>query len=132
MTIFLIDGVKSGGGMRTDFEEKILVKAIDAFGKSLIVVSPEFKIQAASCPPEGMKHSDIVGKYCHEVFYGRSSPCENLMPKPEEDLDIDTMPCHFAYPIFDDKRCNYYVSLASPATPANIENKIAPTATNLT
>jgi len=115
---------KRGCGMRTDAEEKILIKAIDAFKRRLIVVSPQFKILAANCQANGMLYSDIVGKYCHEVFYDRSSPCENcaveaslekgapvLMPKPEIAVALNEMPCYFAYPIYSGKNIEAFVSM---------------------
>ena len=80
------------------------------------MVSPEFKILAASCKIDGARESEIIGKRCYEVFSNRSSPCENcagtealgegktvLKPKPEDTLDLEKMPCYYAYPIFDGK-----------------------------
>ena len=110
--------------MRKEVQEEILIKAIDAFRKRLIVVSPEFKILAANRETDGMKHSEIIGKCCYKVFYGRSSPCENcavessmgkgtpsLMPKPEKGLDLNEMPCYYAYPIISGKDIEAFVSM---------------------
>ena len=110
--------------MRTDVEEKILIKAIDAFKRRLIVVSPQFKILASNCQTNGMKYSEIIGKYCYEVFYGRSTPCENcaveasiekgthaFMPKPSISLDLNEMPCYYAYPIYSGKDIQAFVSM---------------------
>ena len=110
--------------MRTDVEEKILIEAIDAFKRRLIVVSPQFKILASNCQTSGMKYSEIIGKYCYEVFYDRSTPCENcaveasiekgthaLMPKPSISLDLNEMPCYYAYPIHSGKDIEAFVSM---------------------
>jgi len=110
--------------MRTNVEETILIKAIDAFKRRLIVVSREFKILASNHQTDGMKHSEIIGRYCHEVFYDRSTPCENcavvtaiehgrhaLMPKPENMLDLDEMPCYYAYPIYSESDIEAFVSM---------------------
>ena len=110
--------------MRSEIEKKILIKAIDAFKRRLIVVSPEFIILAAKYEENRTEHSEIIGKYCYEEFYGRTSPCENcavvismekgkhaLMPKPEKLLDMDEVPCYYAYPIYAEKDVEAFVSM---------------------
>lgn len=109
-------------GIKT--ENKYLLKAISAFKRRFIVVSPEFKILAANCRLNGISDSETIGKHCHHVFYDRSSPCENcavkesiekrkptLMPKPENTLDLNEMPCFFAYPIYSGDEIEAYVSM---------------------
>ena len=109
-------------GIKT--EKEYLLKAVSAFKRRFIVVSPEFKILAANCRLNGFTNSEIVGKYCHQVFYDRPSPCENcavkeskekrkptLMPKPENTLDINEMPCYFSYPIYSGDDIEAYVSM---------------------
>jgi two-component system NtrC family sensor kinase len=110
--------------MATDTEKKYLLKAIGAFKRRFIVVSPEFKILAANCQLDGISNSEVIGKRCYEVFYQRSDPCENcavkksiesrrptLMPKPENTLDIDEMPCFYSYPIYSEDGIEAYVSM---------------------
>ena len=110
--------------MRKEREKEILIKAIDAFRRRLVVVSPEFKILAANRETDGMKHSEISGEYCYKVFYDRNSPCENcaveasldigkpiLMPKPEESLDLNELPCFYAYPILSGDEIEAFVSM---------------------
>lgn len=105
-------------------EKEYLLKAIGAFKRRFIVVSPEFKILAANCRPDGLTDFEIVGKHCHQVFYDRLSPCENcavkesiekrkpsLMPKPENTLDLNEMPCYFSYPIYSGDDIEAYVSM---------------------
>ena len=83
--------------MRSETENAYLLKAIDAFKRRLIVISPEFEILAANCGMEGIEDSKVVGQLCHQVFYDRPEPCVNcavqksketgrpaLQPKPEE------------------------------------------------
>ena len=109
-------------GIKT--EKKYLLKAISAFKRRFIVVSPEFKILATNCRMNGLCDSETIGKHCHQVFYDRSSPCENcavkesigkrkptLMPKPENTLDLNEMPCFFAYPIYSGDEIEAYVSM---------------------
>jgi two-component system NtrC family sensor kinase len=110
--------------MGIETEKKYLLKAIGAFKRRFIVVSPEFKILAANCRLNGLPDSETIGKHCHHVFYDRSSPCENcavkesiekrkpaLMPKPESTLDLNEMPCFFAYPIYSGNEIEAYVSM---------------------
>ena len=110
--------------MGIETEKKYLIKAISAFKRRFIVVSPEFKILAANCRLNGLCDSETIGKHCHHVFYDRLSPCENcavkesiekrkpmLMPKPENTLDLNEMPCFYAYPIYSGDEIEAYVSM---------------------
>lgn len=98
--------------MRTHTEKEYLLKAIDAFKRRLIVISPEFKILAANLRNDEIRESSVIGKLCYEVFYERSTPCENcaakeaiqtrrsvLRPKNQNKIDLGLMPCLYAYPI---------------------------------
>ncbi len=110
--------------MRSEIEKKFLIKAIDAFKRRLVVVSPEFKILAAKHEEDRADHSEMIGKYCYQEFYGRTSPCENcavvrsiekgqhaLMPKPEDMLGLNEMPCYYAYPIYSENDIEAFVSM---------------------
>ena len=105
-------------------EKEYLLKAIEAFKRRFIVVSPEFKILATNCQLNDVSDSKVIGKCCYEVFYERLSPCENcavkesiekrkptLIPKPENTLDIDEMPCFFSYPIYSGDEIEAFVSM---------------------
>ncbi|MDP4857713.1 MAG: hypothetical protein NWR42_09910, partial [Desulfobacterales bacterium] len=87
-------------------ESEYLLKAIDAFKKRLIVVSPDFRILAANCHPDADENADIIGQLCHRVFYNRPEPCENcavqksgktgqpaLQTKPDDSANLEKMPC---------------------------------------
>jgi len=105
-------------------ENKYLLKAIEAFKRRLIVVSPEYKILAAHCPVDEFQSEDIVGHTCHKILYDRNIPCETcavkvsletgkpaLRPKTESAADLETMPCFYAYPIFEEGNIDALVSL---------------------
>ena len=98
--------------MFSDHEKEYLLKAVSAFRRRLIVVSPEFTILAANCFDEPGVDSTLVGKQCHEVFYDRDSPCEvcaakeciqigrpTLRSKSDYPPDDEAVPCFYAYPI---------------------------------
>ncbi|MFH1985738.1 MAG: ATP-binding protein [Pseudomonadota bacterium] len=110
--------------MRTEAEKDCLLKAIDAFRRRLIVVSPQFEILAANRNPDGQSLSGFVGKLCHQVFYQRGTPCQTcaikdahdnrrptLRPKESEEIDLGRMPCLYAYPIMDGDRVEALVSM---------------------
>ncbi|MCP4693235.1 MAG: PAS domain S-box protein [Desulfobacterales bacterium] len=110
--------------MRDKSEKERLLKAIDAFGRRFIVLSPDFEILAASRSSVNTRHPDIVGKKCYSVFHDRSTPCANcaaeeamaqkkasLRPKPDVDLEVGRMPCRYAYPISQDGRIEAFVSM---------------------
>ena len=63
--------------MRTNTEIQHLLKAFDAFKKRILVISPDFKILAATRPPETFSEKDLTGKYCYQEFHNRKSPCDN-------------------------------------------------------
>jgi len=67
--------------MRTEAEKKYLLKAVDAFRKRMIVISPDFKILAASFSPDATADQTLFGKYCHDIYYNRESPCMNCAVK---------------------------------------------------
>jgi two-component system, NtrC family, sensor kinase len=116
--------------MRTEQETDYLIKAIDAFRRRLIVVSPQFEILAANVgssvgwPSAHATDTELIGKLCHQAFYGRSAPCQYcavrdafetrrpaLRPKENEDIDLGRMPCLYAYPILDQNRVEAVVSM---------------------
>ncbi len=110
--------------MRTEVEKEWLIKANDTFGRKLIVVSPEFKILSANFKVNGLPGSDIIGKFCHEVFGDSAIPCNNcaikevkakgkpaLRPNPVNTLDLNIMSCNYAYPIYSGKNNDAFVSM---------------------
>ena len=117
--------------MRTEVEKRFLIKAIDAFRRRLIVISPDFRILAANRQANGLVGSDLIGRYCYELFYERTTPCLNcaanqvkqtrksaLHPKINDGLDLGLLPCLYAYPIISDdaieamaKKMVYFKSL---------------------
>ncbi len=110
--------------MRTKKETDYLLKAIDAFQKRLLVVSPEFKILASNIPLDALSGSEAVGKTCHELFYDSLSPCENcavmaakesrspsLCPKPDSFVMEGHLACFYAYPIMNGDTVEAYVSM---------------------
>jgi len=110
--------------MRTKKEIEYLLKAIDAFQKRLIVLSPDYEILAANIPIDELPDAEANGNFCYQYFHDRASPCENcavmavkktlspsLCPKPGSYIINGRMPCFYAYPIMDGDRVEAYVSM---------------------
>jgi len=110
--------------MRSDSEKDYFLKAVDAFKRRLIVVSPELKILAASSAFDEKPESEIVGKHCYQAFHNRSSPCINcavreavqtgkpaLLPKPDDSSDLSKIPCYYSYPIYSEDNIEAFVSM---------------------
>ena len=110
--------------MRTKKEIEYLLKAIDAFQKRLIVLSPDYEILAANIPIDELPDTEANGSFCYQYFHDRASPCENcavmavketlspsLCPKPGSYIINGRMPCFYAYPIMDGDRVEAYVSM---------------------
>jgi len=110
--------------MDKNTEKDYLLKAIGAFNRRFMVISPEYKILASSSRLDGIIDSEIIGQHCYKVLYGRSLPCINcsikeakrkrrsaLTPKQGNSLDLDEMPCYFAYPIFSGDVIEAFVSM---------------------
>jgi PAS domain S-box-containing protein len=104
--------------------EYYFFKALESFKNRLIVVSRNFRIIAANDPQTGKPDKDIMGKYCYDVYYDRSEPCNNcavkvalgelkpsLCPKPELALVDGRLPCYYAYPIYEGNEIEAFVSM---------------------
>lgn len=110
--------------MRTDREIQYLLKAVDAFRRRFIVISPDFKILATNRVPNSYSGEDITGNFCYQVFHDRNSPCHNcavekvannatphLCPKPKNPRNTEHVACFYAYPVFHGDEIEAYVSL---------------------
>jgi len=110
--------------MDKNTEKDYLLKAIAAFNRRFMVISPEYKILASSSRLHETIDSEIIGQHCYKVLYGRYLPCNNcsvkeakkkrrpaLTPKQGNSLDLDEMPCYFAYPIFSGDDIEAFVSM---------------------
>ena len=110
--------------MRSEMENHYLLKAVEAFRRRLIVISPDFKILAANFGLESGEEEKVIGHLCHQIFYDRPDPCVNcavqkaretgrpaLQPKTVECAELDKFPCLYAYPIYTDGKIEAFVSL---------------------
>ena len=124
--------------MRTGTEQEILLKAIDAFRNRLLVVSPDFRILAWRGRRDGPSDGGWVGQLCHQALHARSEPCGHCavkavletrqaawIPRDDDLLSDETVPCHYAYPVFAGDAIEAVVSMEMelPAR-SHIEEKL--------
>lgn len=101
--------------MRTEKERNLLLKALDAFKRKIVVISRDFEILAAAGVDVDIDGKSPSGKCCYEVFYSRAEPCDNCPAKKALDTgkpslrDLSTSAlgklkrsCLYAYPITDE------------------------------
>ncbi len=101
--------------MRTEKERNLLMKALDAFNRKIVVISKDFCILASAGVDGLITGESPLGKCCHQLFYNRSEPCDNCPArkvmatgKPSlRDLSTGALSkqrraCLYAYPITDD------------------------------
>jgi PAS domain S-box-containing protein len=110
--------------MGPEAENKYFLKAVEAFKRRLIVISPRFEILAVSDPRGEFDKAQGLGGLCHRVLYDRPEPCHNcpvqisresgrpaLQTKPEEYAHPGKMPCLYVYPIYKADQIEAFVAL---------------------
>ena len=97
--------------MERKMNNEYLLKAINAFKRKILVISPDFNILAINNDSNQTWENDIVGKSCYQALYGRTSHCLNcpavnvLETKKPTMMDRkaltneDKMLCRYSYPI---------------------------------
>lgn len=62
--------------MALDQSQHYLLKALAAFDRRVVVVSPEFKLLAVAGKAPKVQGEDLVGCHCYKAFYRRGEPCK--------------------------------------------------------
>jgi PAS domain S-box-containing protein len=101
-----------------------LLKAIDAFRRRLIVISPEYVILAANDGFGDLAPTELIGRKCHRVYYDRTNPCiecaarlvfesgkTEFQTRTGGPGEHESLPCFYAYPILDGDRIEAVVSM---------------------
>ncbi|MBN2231744.1 MAG: PAS domain S-box protein [Deltaproteobacteria bacterium] len=104
----------------TSEQQDFLFRAVNAFKRKLIVISPDFRILAAN--EQGLINQDIEinGRRCYEQFRGLDGPCEHCpvleslstrIPTyiGKHDISQRKMACIFSYPLFKDDQIDALV-----------------------
>jgi len=113
--------------MRTDSEKDLLIKAIDSYKRSIIVLSPELKIVALNHGPEKNRGRIRVGQFCYQALYNRNTPCNNCLAKEilktgekavrkghEGIMSLEKVSCLNSYPVFTKGKITSLVILDFP------------------
>jgi len=98
--------------MHAENERGYLLRAVDAFPSLFVVISPEYRVLAARCNLSSIPDAEIVGRFCHEVFFHRPDPCADCAVKEvretrqpawshrsDEISGSEKVSCLYAYPL---------------------------------
>jgi two-component system NtrC family sensor kinase len=101
--------------MTPEKAQHYLLKALDAFDRRVVILSPDFELLAVAGKDPRLQELDLAGCKCHRAFYRRSEPCKVCPAKtvintrapttrsrpywPEK----DQQGCLYAFPIFDNE-----------------------------
>ena len=102
--------------MRTEKERNLLLSALDAFKRKIVVISKDFKV-LASAGIDSLDSELLPGsRHCYQFFFNRSEPCEScparkVMETQQPSLrDLSTncfddqkKSCLYAYPFNDEE-----------------------------
>ena len=118
-------------------DQNYLLKAMNAFQKKLIVISPEFDIITANKFARDRIAKNCIGKKCHEIIYGRSFVCENCPAQRVSQthrhalrniLDttpkVDRISCLYAYPVIENGKLEAISVMDFEISSAEIKDKL--------
>ncbi len=110
--------------MNTHDQKEIILRAVDAFNRRMLVVSPQFKVLAVRGLADNAIESEVVGRKCYKVLYDRKSPCDDcptlvvgrrrepaLSPGYRPTSHPNKIPCLYSYPIFSGQEIDAFVML---------------------
>ena len=110
--------------MDTQDQKEIILRAVDAFNRRMLVVSPRFEILAIRGLADDLQETEIVGQKCYKVLYRRNSPCKQcptlevgqkrrpaLSPGYRPPSHPGKIPCLYSYPIFSGEDIDAFVML---------------------
>jgi two-component system NtrC family sensor kinase len=110
--------------MNSHDQNEFILRAIDAFNRRILVVSPQFEILALRGLVDGDLETEVVGRKCHQVLYDRNSPCAEcptfevgrkgqsaLSPGYRPPSHPNKIPCLYSYPIFSGEQIDAFVMM---------------------
>ncbi|MGD9412130.1 MAG: PAS domain S-box protein, partial [Desulfobacterales bacterium] len=108
--------------MKPNDPNEIIIRALDAFKRRLLVVSPQFDILAVKGKDDSPKEAEAVGQKCYKYLYSRNSPCRAcptrevgskrepaLSPGYHPTTRPGKIPCLYAYPLFSGNEIDAFV-----------------------
>jgi len=110
--------------MKATNPKEIILRAIEAFNRRMLVVSPRFEILAIRGQANDVQEADVVGQKCYKILYSRNSPCDEcptfevgrkrqpaLSPGYHPISYRGKIPCLYSYPILDGDDIDAFVVL---------------------
>jgi len=110
--------------MNTHNPKEIILRAIEAFHRRVLVVSSEFQILAIRGQADDVQEADVVGQKCYKILYSRNSPCDDcptlevgrkrqpaLSPGYHPISYRGKIPCLYSYPILNGDEIEAFVVL---------------------
>ncbi len=58
-------------------ENEYILKAVKAFKRKVVIISPDFKILSINTDPGRILKHDVTGRLCYQALYDRTSHCDN-------------------------------------------------------
>ncbi len=93
--------------MTLDQSQQYLLKALNAFDKRVVVVSPDFELLAVAGQDPKVQSEDMVGCKCYEAIYGRGEPCKVCPAKQVINTKAATIRTRAYWPEKDQEGCLY-------------------------
>lgn len=94
--------------MDPDQSQPYLLKALDAFDKRVVVVSPDFELLAVAGQDPKVQSGELqVGCKCYKAIYGRGEPCKVCPAKQVISTKAPTIRSRAYWPEKDQEGCLY-------------------------
>jgi len=110
--------------MKIHDPKEMILRAVEAFNRRMLVVSPRFEILAISGQADDVQEADVVGQKCYRILYRRNSPCDEcptlevgrkrqpaLSPGYHPASYRGKVPCLYSYPILEGDDITAFVML---------------------
>ena len=110
--------------MNSHNPKEIILRAIEAFNRRVLVVSSEFQILAIRGQADDVQEDSVIGQKCYKILYSRDSPCDacptlevgrkrqpTLSPGYHPTSYRGQVPCLYSYPILDGDDIEAFVVL---------------------
>ena len=107
-----------------DEQTKIMLRALDAFNRKILVVSPQFEILAIRGHDTGVSGSDVIGSKCYKTLYKRQAACMQCPTFKVSRLrqpalshgyhppqKPNQIPCLYSYPLVSGGKIDGYVMM---------------------
>jgi two-component system, NtrC family, sensor kinase len=93
--------------MVLDQAQHYLLKALDAFDRRVVVITPDFKLLAVAGKGPKVQVGNIVGCDCYRVLYRRGEPCKVCPAKTVINTNAPTVRRRPTWPDKDQEGCIY-------------------------